>query len=157
MTNETVDSIILKIKEQLKIVDLIPRSFEPIEIATGINRDALEDIIALCESNISPINKSMHYNELDSFKITLEDYIKLYSNEIKNLIFMEYTDPSSVHKIMDTIGTTGVLNTDQGLCIFRVGTDLKLDKTDWLVDNTRYLDKIDKLEKSKYDLFLKSI
>ena len=49
-------------------------------------------------------------------------------------IFLQYTNPESVHKIMDVIGTKGVNNSPEGLYIIRdEQVHLKLKKREWLV------------------------
>lgn len=152
--SKDIDAIVLTIKEQLKTVDLIPKDFEPSETPMGIDRDILEESIYNWEHQVEFGKDVSILKDFKSFSTTLDEYISLFKKEIGELIFLEYTDPQSVHKIMDVIGTTGVLNTDQGLFICRPHLELTLDDTDYIVDNGRYISKITAVEKEKYDKFI---
>lgn len=41
--------------------------------------------------------------------------------------------PMSVDKVMDIIGTQGVNNTPDGLCIFRPDAELRAEKGEWVI------------------------
>lgn len=155
--SEHINLIISKIKLQLKTIDLIPSSFNPVETPVGIDRDMLDELISEWETDKLTMTPKECLDELISDQVALKDYIELFSKEIKELTMLEYTNPKSVHKIMDVIGTKGVLNTDNGLCIFEDNKDFKLKKTDWLVINCGQKSIIDKDEKHLYDSFLSNL
>jgi hypothetical protein len=150
----TIQNITTIIKQQLAIIDLIPNDFEPVETPTGIDRDELETIFSEIEHNCLDMTNEACLAELKSTSFTLSEYITLFSNEIKKLKFLQYTTPASVHCIMDSIGTEGVLNTDKGLCIYSSDNDLKLDKTDFLVISPTRNYSITNEQKTSYNTFL---
>lgn len=143
------------IKSQLQTISLIPDSFDTRQAPMGIDRDLLDEITS--EYERGEFNRSMS-EYLDYFKdvdITLLEYIKVFSEEMKGLQFLQYTNPKSVLSIMDVIGSKGVLNTDNGLKLYEQG--LELNKTEWLVKNNDVLTVITSTDKDDYDIFIKNI
>jgi hypothetical protein len=154
---DTVNERLLLVKAQLKIVDLIPAAFEPIETAMGFDRDMLESLIYEWDHGKYTLTKPKYLGEFSDYHWTLKDYIALYVNEIKALGLYEYTDPASVHVIMDAIGTTGVLNTDNGLIINRSPLSLLLAKGEWLASNAGRLSKVSATDYHQYGHFIKAV
>jgi hypothetical protein len=155
--HKQIENIISLIKEKLIIVNLIPTNFEPIQTPSGIDLDSLETLISEFENNVLSESEHDTFNELNSFDFTLKEYIKLFSEEIKALTILEYTTPKSVHTIMDYIGTKGVNNTENGLCVFSDNNDLKLNKGDWIAVRANHNYVVSKEEKNEYDLFIEKI
>lgn len=155
--NTQIKKIIEDINSKFVIINLIPDSFDTLQAPMGIDKDLLDEIIYDCKSGSTNEMKEVDIiSYLNDTNETLADYIKLHKCEAERLIFLEYTNPESVHSIMDVIGTKGVLNSPEGLNIFRE-QELKLQKKQWLVKNNDYLFIIEGIEKKDYDVFIKSV
>ena len=151
---EQINTLIDEINKKIQIARLIPESFDPRETPMGIDLDHFQEME--CHWNINQLHDTpesylAYFSDIDQ---TLVDYLDLFLFEIMGIIFLQYTNPKSVHKIMDHIGTKGVLNSDTGLNIFRDDFEAKFQKTEWLVIAREKLSKITNEEKQKYDNFL---
>ena len=155
--NTQIKKIIEDINSKFVIIDLIPYSFDTLQAPMGIDKDLLDEVIYDCESGSTNEMKEVDIiSYLNDTNETLADYIKLHKCEAERLVFLEYTNPESVQSIMDVIGTQGVLNSPEGLNIFRKH-ELKLQKKQWLVKNNDYLFVIEASDKTNYDSFKKTV
>lgn len=136
----------------LKKIDSIPKSFDFNDSVVGIDRDYFDQIES--EFTSGNLEHELHYyfENFSMIEETLQDYIKSFEEELKSLIFLKYTNKESVLKIMDVIGSKGVLNSEDGLFIF-TKSDLKISKNEYLVVNKDLYFAINEVEKQKYDLY----
>ena len=151
--NQVIKSIIEEINVRLSIVDVIPESFDTLQAPIGIDRDLLEEIIYDCKTeNTKEMKETDIIDYLENMRTTLEEYIKAFKTEVKRLVFMQYQTPETVKDIMAVIGSKGILNTPEGLNIYRIN-DLHLNKGEYLVKNNDYLFVIKEEDKKNYDSF----
>lgn len=139
---------------QLSKVDLIPKTFSPVSTPMGIDRDILEKYIYDIENNVLLSSDfQLYLTNLQSFHSVLDDYLKLHLNEIERCSKIQYTNPRSVNLIMDLIGTKGVLNSENGLNIFRT-PELHLNKLDYLFILDDHFFVVTNSDKKNYDNFV---
>jgi hypothetical protein len=155
--NQVIKSIIEEINVRLSIVAVIPESFDTLQAPVGIDRDLLDEIIHDCKTdNTKEMKEADIIDYLENMRITLEDYIKAFKTEAERLVFMKYQTPETVKYIVAVIGSEGVLNTSDGLNIYRT-SDLHLNKGEYLVKNNDYLFVITEEDKKNYDLFKETV
>lgn len=155
--NQVIKSIIEEINVRLSIVAVIPESFDTLQAPVGIDRDLLDEIIHDCKTNNTKEMKEADIIDyLENMRTTLEDYIKAFKTEAERLVFMQYQTPETVNDIMAVIGSNGVLNTPDGLNIYRT-SDLHLKKGEYLVKNNDYLFVIKEDDKKNYDSFKETV
>lgn len=155
--NQVIKSIIEEINVRLSIVAVIPESFDTLQAPVGIDRDLLDEIIHDCKTNnTKEMKESDIIDYLENMRTTLEDYIKAFKTEAERLVFMQYQTPETVKDIMAVIGSNGVLNTPDGLNIYRT-SDLHLNKGEYLVKNKDYLFVIKEDDKKNYDSFKETV
>jgi hypothetical protein len=141
--------LIAKAKDLFSKIDMIPKSFDPMGTPMGVDRDWAFDVIDETQMDENDCSIESSIDDLDSIVDILDSYLKLHLEEISNLVFLQYDTPSSVHEIMDAIGTRGVSNSEDGLNIFRE-KHYKLNKTDYLVIQGDSFYVIDKEEFGEY-------
>jgi hypothetical protein len=146
--------LIQQAKELFFKIDSIPSSFETHETLSGLDRDWAFEVIdeTQVDENDKPLESSIE--DLISIIDTIKAYVDSHLSEIKKLIFLQYTSPKSVHLIMDEIGTKGVMNSENGLNIFR-DKELFLKKKNWLVKHNKSLYVITDDEYLEYQIFIK--
>lgn len=145
--------LISKARELFSKIDMIPKSFEPMGTPMGLDRDWAFNVIDEDQMDENDCTVESSIDDLSSIVDTLDSYLKLHLEEISNLVFLQYDTPSSVHDIMDAIGTRGVSNSENGLNVFRE-KELKLNKTDYLVKQADILYVIDTEEYVLYQKLL---
>lgn len=154
---QVIKTLIAEINVRLTIISEIPESFDTLQTPVGIDRDLLDEIVYDCENdNTESMKAEDIVDYLKNVKTTLEDYIQVFKTEAERLVFMQYNTPETVHAIMDVIGTKGVLNSPEGLNIYRT-SELHLNKGEYLVKNNDYLFVIKEDDKQNYDSFKETV